>query len=212
MPRISKLTAQKNGKRVNIFLDGDYATSLDLATVTRLSLKRGMEITRQDLERLLRQHHFEKLLTQAGRFLSYRPRSEKEIHLFLRGKLRVETEKREHAQLVEDVLAHLRKEKLIDDLAFARWWVEQRLAFRPKGTLALHRELKEKGINRETIEEALVEFNEAQAATGLMERLRRRIKERDPRKAREKLIAHLKRRGFRWETIERVIDERQMNK
>ncbi len=45
---------------------------------------------------------------------------------------------------------------LLDDQKFARWWVEQRLRFRPKGNRALTAELLAKGIDREIISQVLL--------------------------------------------------------
>ena len=45
---------------------------------------------------------------------------------------------------------------LLDDQKFARWWVDQRLTFRPRGNIALKSELAQKGIDREIIASVLL--------------------------------------------------------
>ena len=50
---------------------------------------------------------------------------------------------------------------MLDDLAFAQAWVEARDRSRPRGEVALRRELALKGIDRETIAAVLAERSEA---------------------------------------------------
>jgi regulatory protein len=91
----------------------------------------------------------EKLLTKALNLLSYRPRSEREI--------RTRLEKlSDDKQLIEKVIGLCRQDKLLDDLEFAKWWVRQRLTFRPRGNRALTAELMQKGIDRQIINRVLL--------------------------------------------------------
>jgi regulatory protein len=91
----------------------------------------------------------EKLLTKALNLLSYRPRSEREIRVRL-GKLS------DDKQLIGKVIDLCRQDKLLDDLEFAKWWVRQRLTFRPRGNRALVSELIQKGIDRQIISKVLL--------------------------------------------------------
>lgn len=141
-----------------------------------------------------------KLLDKVYRFISLRPRSEKEIRDYLHGK---------HAtdQDFEKIIQQLIKQKLLDDSAFVNWWLEQRATFRPKGKRALKAELKQKGISDELIEDALSEGVDelAQAQKAIQKKLK--IYSRLPyleRKA--KLSAYLARNGFSWEIIKQVLD------
>lgn len=81
----------------------------------------------------------EKLLTKALNLLSYRPRSVAEMRR--RG--------------LAAVIPKLIELDLLDDQKFARWWVEQRSRFRPRGRIALKSELFQKGVAREIVESAL---------------------------------------------------------
>ena len=55
----------------------------------------------------------------------------------------------------ERIIKRLKEEKLIDDLEFARWFLEQRQIFRPKGSYALKQELRQKGIGEKIIDQVL---------------------------------------------------------
>ena len=141
------------------------------------------------------------LIDKVYRFVSYRPRSEKEIRDYLHGKHASERD-------FEKITNQLRKQKLLDDSAFVKWWLEQRATFRPKGKRALRAELKQKGISDELIEEALSEDVDdlAQAKKAIQKKLK--IYDRLPyleRKA--KLSAFLARNGFSWEIIKQVVNQ-----
>lgn len=131
---------------------------------------------------------FEKL----ARFVGIRPRSEREIDLWLRKK-KVDT--KEALELKEKLMTL----DLMDDLAFATWWIDQRNTFRPKGKKLLVYELKQKGVKSGVIEEALEasDFNERELAKKVVAK----YVQREP----EKLVTLLQRRGFSWETISGIM-------
>lgn len=208
MPRISALKLQKNRKRVNIYVDDAYATSLDLLSVAKLGLKKGMELSALEIKRLVRKHKLTKLLDRATRFLAYRPRTEQELRTRLLREWRGEVGKPAFRKLLDEVIATLRQRGLLDDRAFGQWWINQRQTFRPKGTRFLRAELRQKGVSQEMIEELLQGLDDYAAATRAAEKRLRSVSPADRQRAREKLIKYLERRGFAWQTIRRVVDEK----
>ncbi len=137
----------------------------------------------------------------AVRFLANRPRSVDEIERHLRGK-------RYDPAAIERAIDQLRAQRYVDDLAFARYWVEQRARFRPKGDRALVSELLAKGVARETIHLVVGERDPDAELTQAREAIRRPItrwvalNERDRRR---RIQQHLAARGFSYDTIEAVI-------
>ncbi len=84
----------------------------------------------------------------AAAFLAVRPRSVDETRRRLR----------HHGYqpgLVDGVLERLVEMGYLDDEGFAQAWVESRDRARPRGEMALRRELSMKGIDRETIRKVL---------------------------------------------------------
>ena len=86
----------------------------------------------------------------------------------------------------------------LDDESFARAWVESRDRARPRGELALRRELAQKGVGREIVERVLEERQESNgegemdlaAALRLLERRRPALeREANPLKRRQKAYA-----------------------
>ena len=145
---------------------------------------------------------FQKILDKALRFLSIRPRSRKEILIYLGKKIR------QNQLIIDKVLSELENLGLVDDYDFACWWVEQRITFRPKGKKALIFELRQKGIDPEIIEKVINQkVDEVALAKIVAEKKLRILKNLSPTELRSKLEGFLARRGFRWETIKKVLDQ-----
>ncbi len=95
--------------------------------------------------------------------------------------------------------------RYLDDLAYARRWVETRLARRPMGRERLKAELSAKGVAEALAEEAIREALHAMDEETLA-RLALRSYERKGRPILPGQAAqHLRRRGFEEDTIERII-------
>jgi regulatory protein len=138
------------------------------------------------------------------RFLATRPRSVAEIRRYLHGKRYDDT-------AIDGAIDRLRAQRYIDDLDFAKYWVEQRSRFRPKGDRALVSELTNKGVASETIDIAMGELSpesEAERARRAIARPSARWQTLPPSERRRKIHAFLAARGFDYEVIEEVMAQR----
>lgn len=202
MPIITKIKPQKNKKRVNIYLDDKFGFGLGLENFVRLGLKAGEIVTETEIEEILKKAEFQKILDKLLRFATLRPRSEKEINIWLR-------KHKVYQSIISDLFNKLKRLNLLDDKKFAEWWVEQRMNFRPKSRRIINYELKSKGINKNIIEDVLseVEIDEGKIAK---EMLTKKIYkwEKLPRfEARKKMGEFLARKGFGWSVIKDTIDD-----
>lgn len=201
MPQITKLSPQKRKNRVNVYLDGKFAFGLPLVTAIRYQLKTNQRLSAQKIEELIRENELDRAFNLAIKFLSYRPRSEKEMNDYL-------TKKELGEETTRMVMSRLRKQEMIDDTAFIRWWAKQRAEFRPRGPRMLVAELYQKGVSREAIEEVLPEeIDEKAMAQKVVTRAARRFNKLNWEDLRVKLSEYLARRGFSWEIIREVVDE-----
>src|SRR5437763_5918566 len=132
---------RRGGQRSNVYLDGRYAFSLatELAVA---ELRVGQAISAERYAALVMKDQQARAYDAALRFLGPRPRSEREIRDRLaRHELDV--------QVVDRVIERLRHLQLVDDAAFAAYWVEQRATHRPRGARLLKQELRQKGISQD---------------------------------------------------------------
>ena len=194
MRRITAIEPQTRpgSKRLNIHLDGQYAFSLveDLAA----RLRPGDYLSEGEIAELRRQDDIHQVYEAALNFLSYRPRSVTE--------LRTRLERKGHdPEMVGQVLARLEEQGIIGDEQFARFWVENRQAHSPRGGRMLRMELRYKGVDRETIEEALPDDDEEDTAALRVARAKARsLKGLEWMDFRRRLGDYLVRRGFGYET------------
>jgi len=141
-------------------------------------------------------------LARAYRVLARRPRSKQQ----LRDKLMATAEFSE--EIIDRVIAHCEEKKYIDDLEFARRFVQTRLTTRPAGRRLMEMELRKRGLEPHVISVALEEAYAARVeitlANQLAEKQRQRLMTMPVAKARSRLNNLLLRRGFDWETIHQV--------
>jgi len=150
---------------------------------------------------------FEKFYKASIRFLSFRPRSEKEMRDYLTRKIK-DSRLTINEGVLERIVQSLKRDKFINDEEFIKWWVEQRTLLKPKAWRVIKYELKRKGISDEMINDSGLMINDKDAAVKLAEKKLRTIHDQsDKFKVKEKLGRFLASKGFDWDTIKEVIDQ-----
>jgi len=201
VPRISAISPQKNGKRVNIYLDGKFGFGIDLENYVTLGLKVESELTDEKVKEIIKKAEFQKTLEKILKFATLRLRSEREVRGWLK-------RKKVHESLHKDLFDRLNHLDLVDDRKFTEWWVGQRLEFSPRAKRIIDYELRAKGIKKEVIDEVLseVKVDEEGVAKTLLEKKSYRWKKIPKLERKKKMTEFLARKGFSWEIIVRAID------
>lgn len=129
--------------------------------------------------------------------LKYRSRSEKELY----GRLK---RKKFEEGVIREVIQELKGKGFINDEDFARAWVESRIK-KPLGLRRLAQELKQKGVNRQIIDNQIQKAAQGYPEREIVSRIARqrleRLKGIDQQKARTRIYSYLSRRGFSPEVI-----------
>lgn len=200
--QITDIKAQKKN-RVGIYLDGEYGFSLGFLVAAPLS--RGDTLSDQEIEELLTRDSVETAYDRTLKYLAYRPRSGAEVVRYL-------SQKGVAAKIRDLVLDRLRGAGLVDDGAFAQFWVENRGSFRPQGRRLLRQELRQKGISEGLIDEVLSGVEEDSSAYAAAVQRAVRYAHLEDEAFREKMYGYLRRRGFDYEvvaeTTARLLTER----
>jgi regulatory protein len=195
--KITALNAQKrNHRRINVHIDGQFAFGLAAVVATRLQI--GQYLTDRDIEELETADSLQVAYDRALHFLSFRPRSLKEVRQSL-------SKKGFSEMTVEATLQRLEESDLVNDLEFARYWVEQREQFRPRGTAMLQYELRQKGVAPEAIALSLEEIDEETLAYRAAHRQAERLRTLPPKEFGRKLGSYLSRRGFPYPIVRETI-------
>ncbi len=136
--------------------------------------------------------------------MRFRPRSVKEMIQRLKQKCH-------RSFIIARVVDELEENKLLDDRAFAKLWIGDRINLKPSGRSLLVRELKSKGVDDAVIEGAFNEFRGAYDEYGIARPLAlkkaERLKGIDKEIAKKRLMDFLSRRGFSYNTIWRILKE-----
>ena len=171
----------------------------------RRGLQLGNRLSTAELESLAEEAGDAEAMERAVHYLSYRPRTCREVRRYL-GKHGLSG----HADPAIDRCIEL---GYLNDEAYARAFVRERVRLKPRGRPRLVSELLGRGVDRETAERA-VETTLAEEgvteSTLLREVARRRarsLRSLDPPAARRRLSAFLGRRGFRAGAIREVVLE-----
>jgi regulatory protein len=169
----------------------------------------GKQLTEEQIKEMKSESEVILAKEIAYRFISYKPRTLKEVSDKLKAK-------GFQSDLVSKVVEELRNYGFINDLEYARNFVLNRSRSKTLGELALRRELLSKGISSEIVDEVLSErenlidefeiaLDLAQGKLKQIKSLKKRKKGRDEYKRR--IYEFLLRRGFKFETINRVMRE-----
>lgn len=213
--KITSVESQKNNpKRFNIFLDGQFAFGADEDLIVERRLVVGKSINPEDMEKILSEAEVGKLVEKVYGLLNIRYRSEKEIRDYLKNlsfkrKLKEKDELSE--VVVEALIEKLKKRDLINDLRFAKEWVEARRKSKKKGINALKSELFQKGIDREIISEVLNAENsekdgEEKLAYEALERKLRIWKNLPEMEFKTKALRFLMGKGFNYDLAKQVVE------
>jgi len=147
---------------------------------------------------LISDNAFQHCLGAAYRYLTYRPRSEAEIRQRLH----------QHGfdgNVVEKTIAKLEEQNLIDDLAFAQFWKDNRLSFKPKSKRLIQRELRNKKVAAEIVEQVTSDLDDEDNAYKLGCARMHALAHLDYPDFHRRLSSYLGYRGFSYEVIRHII-------
>ena len=184
---------------MSIFLDGEFAFSLETEVAVKEGLKAGQELSSERVEKIASENSYRRCYDAAALFLSYRPRSEPEV--------RDRLHKRGFPPAsINAVIARLKEQKLVDDADFARFWTENRDSFSPRSRWLTGQELRRKGVSEEIITQAVGTLDDEDSAYRAAWKKARNLPRHDFQNFRRRLGEHLQRRGFSYGIIKTTVD------
>ncbi len=196
---ITALTEQKNNHtRVNVFLNGEFAFGVTKTIGIQLHL--GQELSEKEILEWQEKDRFEYGYQRIQPFLLYRPRSiaETSRKLEILGIA---------PSISEKILERAQKERLLNDMQFSQLWVENRVAFHPRGKRLLSYELRKKGIADELIQDATSGIDEEKMALHAAEKYLKHLEKADWKSFQIRLGGYLQRRGFNYDVIREISQQ-----
>ena len=199
---MKKITAiRQSGRRqpqARIFIDGEPALKLPAALADAEGLFVGQQLEGERLDELTRAAQRVRCRDTAARLLGVRPRSRDEMRRAL-------TQRGFATATIAATLSELTGRGQLDDGAFARYWAENRSAFRPRSRLLTGLELKRKGVSEEIIGQAVGDIDDAESAYRVAGERALKVTYRDYPDFRRRLGDFLRRRGYSYEVIRETL-------
>jgi len=199
MTKVTALRAGRSRQRVNVFLDGKFAFSLEAEVAVKEGLQVGQELSGDQIEALARSDRFHHCFNATVHYLSYRPRSESEMRERLQ-------RRGFDGDSIEAVIAKLKEQGLVNDMAFAQFWKDNRESFSPRSQWLTKLELRRKGVATDIIAKVVDEVGDADNAYRAALSKARGLPLSDYQGFRRRLGDYLKRRGFGYEVINHTVE------
>ena len=195
---ITALTIQKkNPNRVNIFLDGDF--SFGLYIINAGHLKVGQTISQEMIDSLKKDDQIEEGFQKALKYISFKPRTKYEVVKKL-------NENGFEDGIIPIILEKLVEKGYLNDVQYAKNWVENRSIYKPRSKKLITWELKNKQIGEDIIRDVTGEMlPEEKLAILAAEKYARRLSGFEKEVFFRRLSGYLIRRGFSYHTVNSTV-------
>jgi regulatory protein len=205
-----KSTQLKKNKRFNVFIDQRYAFSVSEENLLRYKLKSGLSLDEKEVKNITNDEFFKKILDNCINFLSFRPRTEKEVtdHIIKKISIgqNIPFQQAKDSQIISQIIKKLKKYKYLNDADFVAWWIKSRNESKQKGLRLIKLELRQKGISKDLLDKIISNDSDQEAlALKALEKKRSKWQRTDPKKLKTKVLYYLASRGFDMDTIRSVF-------
>lgn len=203
---ITAIKPQKKRKdRFSLYQDDHFITGVSVDTLVAFGLKKGTEITPLLFEKIRVEEEKSAAKSYLIKLLGRRDHSRKELKTKA-------IQKGFDPQKVNLILNDLEQKGYINNSEFARKFVADKISIQMWGPVKIRSELIRKGIDRQTIDQILLNQTENLELNKIcvdliVKRKRHFSREGDSYKRRQKIASYLQRRGFSFDTINRVLPD-----
>ncbi|WP_151735059.1 regulatory protein RecX [Paenibacillus tengchongensis] len=199
---ITRVERQKKADHRYIIHFGQYNMTVHEDVMIKYRMITGSSFMKEELQEVIVADERQRAYVEALRYLGLKPRTAEEIARRLRQKEIGET-------IIAEVLQRLEQERLVDDSLYARQWAEQRLMNQKKGKLWIRQELRDKGVDKSLISEALENITPEQELESALQTGRKKWNalRGEAREKYNKTGAFLMRRGYPGELVRRVLNQ-----
>lgn len=149
MPIITSISVQeKNKKRCNLFIDGEFYSGVSLETALKFRLKNGMELSQTQLDEIIFESNKLEALALSINYVTKALKTKKQVKTFLLGKGYSD-------DVVWYCIDKLKEYKYLDDTEYAKRYIES--VSKNQGLHLTEYNLMMKGVKKEDIAKAYSE-------------------------------------------------------
>ena len=180
-----------------LFLDGEFVMNLDTQTLLENRFDVGREIDDEELQEIIELSNERRAKEKALWLISYRDHSKKE----LRDKIRRTCDDASAEKAVE----RMEELGLVNDESFARRYARKLIFEKKMSKRAALFELSRKGIDKETAEDILDEFD-VDYREQIKDFLDKKYRDLSDEKTKRRAVAALQRLGYGWDDIKAAME------
>ncbi len=199
---VTAIEVQKHAStRYSIFLDEEFAFGIGRDLLLESGIAKGEYLDQDRLDDILARDATDRAVSAAMRALEQRMQTSKE--------LRTRLQRKGFApERIDAALVKLAGYGYLNDERFAELWIENRLAHRPRGKRMLEQELRQKGIDRQIVDETVssMEIDDHTAALELATKKLRSVHGLPLDEQKKKLTGVLARKGFDYGVIRTTLE------
>lgn len=182
-----------------VYIDGEYAVTLDTMTLIKNHIKAGAEISDEELHSLIQQSEKQRANEKALNLITYRDHSKKE--------LREKLSRTYSAETAEEIAEKMQEAGLVNDEEYARKYADELLRKKHMSMRGIEFKLREKGISSEIIQ-IIKEELEFDPVSEIQQVLAKKYPTyAQDEKVKKRAIAALQRLGWSWSDIKNAMQE-----
>ena len=200
--RITKIEDQKKStQRCNIYIDGEYHSSIDKDILQELKLSEGMELNEDEFNQKLEIIQYKSALRAALYILTRSAKTEKEIKKRLK-------EKQHPEKAINSALEYLKEIGYINDESYSESFIRSSKDVAGISKRTLYYKLANKGVDNVTIQQKLeeAEIDDYASAMKAAQKKAASIKG-DKRERASKLLGFLYRKGYSMDVCRKIITD-----
>lgn len=202
---ITAITRQEKDKnRCSVFIDGEFTIGIYEDTLVKFRLRKGDEVTEIALNEIKLYDEINFGKKAALKYLSYKPRSKKEIEKKLK-LLKLSDNS------VNEVISWLESIKYLNDDHYSKLFIESKTIRKPIGKRLLTQKLLQTGVEKELAEKNIAELyseeKEHRAAALVLKKYSKKVKAKDENEKKRKCFQYLISKGFDYDMINAVLKE-----
>lgn len=182
-----------------VYIDGEYAVTLDTMTLIKNHIKAGAEISDEELHSLIQQSEKQRANEKALNLITYRDHSKKE--------LKEKLSRTYSAETAEEIAEKMQEAGLVNDEEYARKYADELLRKKHMSMRGIEFKLREKGISSEIIQ-IIKEELEFDPVSEIQQVLAKKYPTyAQDEKVKKRAIAALQRLGWSWSDIKNAMQE-----
>ncbi|MGY3738019.1 RecX family transcriptional regulator [Weissella soli] len=203
MPKVTKTTRTRTPGRYNIYLDDEFAFAVDEKVLIKYNLFPETAFTSDEIETIKAAEFEQKAYQTALKYATGQMRTKMQVIMKLK-------EKDFPNQVIGQVITRLAQANVLDDRLYAEMYVQSAVRSGKLGPKGVAQKLKQMGVDRFLIEDALVQYpaeDQADAIDRQVEKLMAKYHHQSHFMAQRKTTQKLMQLGFDQGVIKRALTQ-----